>query len=94
MSFNSNGSSFPCKNAEDGEVAGQNSLSFCTTYRSVKEKNSSNCLIVCRCPFYYHVKFAFLVWLQLPSADVSLRICFFEYMASPGKKDAIFCSKQ
>ena len=21
---------------------------------------------ICRCPFYYHVKFVFLVWLQMP----------------------------
>lgn len=26
---------------------------------------------LCRVPMYYHVKFAFLVWLQLPSTDVN-----------------------
>lgn len=42
-------------------------------------------LIMCRCPYYYHMKFAFLVWLQLPSADVraifffSLN-CFYLYL--------------
>jgi hypothetical protein len=28
---------------------------------------------LCRCPFYYHVKFVFLVWLQLPSSSVSYK---------------------
>lgn len=27
-------------------------------------------LSVYRCPLYYHVKFAFLVWLQLPTIEV------------------------
>lgn len=29
-----------------------------------------------RFPLYYHMKFAFLVWLQLPSVDVSLNNFF------------------
>ncbi len=39
---------------------------------------------LCRCPFYYHVKFVFLVWLQLPSSSVSYKasiwLLFFPYL--------------
>jgi hypothetical protein len=42
-----------------------------------KEQISLYFFIMCRCPLYYHLKFAFLVWLQLPSADVSLSLWFF-----------------
>lgn len=36
--------------------------------------NLANGLVVCicRCPFYYHVKFVFLVWLQMPGNCVCL----------------------
>ena len=41
-----------------------------------------------RSPLYYHLKFAFLVWLQFPSSGVSLNywFFFFPYMERTGGK--------
>lgn len=46
---------------------------FCFT-NEVLQSNEEHILI--RFPLYYHVKFAFLVWLQLPSTNVSFYIAF------------------
>ena len=42
---------------------------------------------LCRFPYYYHFKFAFLVWLQLPSTEVSSKSCLYFHLCwGPGLK--------
>lgn len=59
-----------CKAIErKDETAQQKWLLYWAAYGSFSLVEIFSDKLISWCPYYYHMKFAFLVWLQLPSAD-------------------------